>query len=183
MGRFYNGTISGKFWFGSQSSNDASNFKPDSFEVPSEYFEYFSCGCNVIDFNQLYCHNCYKNYQDHFHSLDDYDKDCIEDNGILAILAILAIESGHVEYEFNKSELSFIQYKLKSLEIIIGEDNIKNFNYKIGHKDKYFEYTINDNALEGIGVDNTILSARWCLGKQIEAALIELGECYINCEL
>lgn len=32
MGRYYNGTISGKFWFAIQSSDDASNFKPADYE-------------------------------------------------------------------------------------------------------------------------------------------------------
>jgi hypothetical protein len=176
MGRFYNGTISGKFWFGLQNSNDACNFKPDNFEMPSEYFEYFSCGCIVINLENLYCNNCYKNYEEHFESIDEYDKDCIDDG-------LLAYESGHVEYNFVKSELNYIQDKLKSLEIIIGEDNIKQFNYKIDSKEKYFEYNINDNALDGFDNYKTELAARYCFGKQIEKALIDIGECYINCEL
>ena len=32
MGRYYTGTISGKFWFSIQSSDDASNFKPSYYE-------------------------------------------------------------------------------------------------------------------------------------------------------
>ena len=173
MGRFYDGTISGKFWFGIQDSYDACNFKPYDFITPSEYYEYFSCSCIVKNLDELYCITCYKSYEDHLESIDDYDKDCIEEEGLLAS------KSGHVEYEFNKSELNYIQEKLKSLEIIIGEDNITKLNYKIENEDKYFEYniTFNDNY------NDNELVARYCFGKQIEAALIKIGECYINCEL
>ena len=177
MGRFYDGTICGKFWFGVQSSYDANNFKPDDFITPSEYYEYFSCSCIVKNLNELYCISCYKCYEEHLSSIDDYDRDCIEEEG-----GLLASQSGHVEYEFKKSELNFIQDKLKSLEIIIGEDNINKLNFQIDNEDKFFEYNITFNNDDNDN-DYSELVARYCFGKQIETALIEIGECYINCEI
>jgi hypothetical protein len=95
MGRYYDGTIYGKFWFGIQSSYDANNFKKYDFITPSEYYEYFSCSCIVKNLNELYCINCYKSYEDHLASTDDYDKDCIEEG-------LLALPSGHVEYYWRR---------------------------------------------------------------------------------
>jgi glutamine amidotransferase-like uncharacterized protein len=173
MGRYYDGTIYGKFWFGVQSSYDANNFKQDDFITPSEYYEYFNCSCIVKNLEELYCINCYKSYEDHLGSTDDYDKDCIEEG-------LLALPSGHVEYEFNKSELNFIHQKLKSLELIIGDDNIKKLNFKIENESEYFEYNI---TFDNNDDNKNELIARYCFGKQIEAALVEIGECYINCEI
>ena len=84
MGRYYNGTISGKFWFGIQNSHDAANFKdPLTFILPIEYLTYHSCCCDVDNTCNLYCIDCFSSYDEHYNSLDDYDKDLIEINGII----------------------------------------------------------------------------------------------------
>ena len=128
MGRYYDGTIYGKFWFGVQSSDDASNFKSENFGKNPYYFT-----------------------------------------------------GRYLIYNFEKSELIFIQDKLKSLEISIGYDIITKLNYKL--ENYWGEYEVNYSALKGI--DKTIeeLVARYCLGKHIERALIDINECYIKCEV
>ena len=47
MGRFYNGDIEGKFWFGVQSSQDASFFGGTQFEP--NYIEYIFEECDLED--------------------------------------------------------------------------------------------------------------------------------------
>jgi hypothetical protein len=128
MGRYYDGTIYGKFWFGVQSSADANNFKSEDFGE----FPYNFTGKYLI-------------------------------------------------YNFEKSELDFIQDKLKSLEFSIGDDIITKLNYKL--ENYRCEYEINYSVLKEIDKNTEELIARYCFGKQIETALIEIGECYIKCEL
>jgi hypothetical protein len=179
MGRYYNGTISGKFWFAIQSSNDATNFKNKDFIEPDEYYSYYSCGCEVEDINKLYCNNCFSTYDDHINSLDDYDVKCV-DNKLIAYM------SNHIKYIFEADELEFVQSVLKKLEEEIGKDNISKLHLDISSEEGDFEYDIDMNEIEDNKEDTKDINeliARWCLGKQIEAALTEVGSCIIHCEL
>jgi hypothetical protein len=64
MGRFYNGDINGKFWFGVQSSDDISNL----LDIDSEMVcEWYGCGCTLHDDNNEdneFCIECYNNKED-----------------------------------------------------------------------------------------------------------------------
>jgi hypothetical protein len=64
MGRFYNGDINGKFWFGVQSSDDISNI----LDIDSEMVcEWYGCGCTLHDDNNEdneYCIECFNNKED-----------------------------------------------------------------------------------------------------------------------
>lgn len=65
MGRFYNGNINGKFWFGVQSSDDISNLINLNYK---EVFQWFGCNCTLQDedeFQNEYCDICY-NSKDEF---------------------------------------------------------------------------------------------------------------------
>jgi hypothetical protein len=65
MGRFYNGNINGKFWFGVQSSDDISNLININYK---EVFQWFGCNCTLQDedeFQNEYCDICY-NSKDEF---------------------------------------------------------------------------------------------------------------------
>jgi hypothetical protein len=176
MGRYYNGTISGKFWFGIQDSHDASNFK-QSLILPKPYYEYYVCACYVININQYYCCNCFSDYNSHLSSMDESDKLAIDSE-------LLAFKSNNVNYEFDASDLEFIENKLIELENIIGYNLIKNLDLKIDDEDNFFEYNINYSALDYITDESFIkIIALWCFGKQIEKAIIMTGNCNINCEL
>jgi hypothetical protein len=64
MGRFYNGDINGKFWFGVQSSDDISNL----LDIDSDMVcEWYGCGCTLHDDNNEdneYCIECFNNKED-----------------------------------------------------------------------------------------------------------------------
>ena len=171
MGRYYTGTISGKFWFGIQDSNDASHFT-NTLIIPQPDYQYYVCGCDV-DYND-YCINCFPDYDSHKNSMDDYDKSSL--NSIK-----LAYKSNYIKYEFNAADLEFIKIKLDMLENEIGYDLIEKLNLTIGDNNG-FEYYINYNILNNNDALLKII-ARWCLGKQIEKAIIMTGNCNINCEL
>ena len=75
MGRYYFGSIKGKFWFSVQSSDDASNFKnPVNFTGPVRVYDYCQCCCFVEDFEQLYCNKCYSSYEEHYNEIDEEQK-------------------------------------------------------------------------------------------------------------
>jgi hypothetical protein len=54
MGRYYYGNISGKFWFGIQSSLDPQNLGC----TYTNLYEYQICGCICDDKNISYCMSC-----------------------------------------------------------------------------------------------------------------------------
>jgi len=57
MGRFFSGDIYGKFWFGCQSSYDASNYGVEHKDVINFYV--CNCTCDEI-FDKIYCESCYQ---------------------------------------------------------------------------------------------------------------------------
>ena len=184
MGRFYHGTIGGKFWFGIQSSNDASNFKESLYE-PVEYYTYYVCGCDVEDNNKLYCHDCYSDYESQFNELDECDVSTISEHPIREQY-LLAYPSNYIRYNFDKTELNYIKNKLNEIELEIGGDFITRLMYTIDIENQY-EYDLDELVLAELEKpQDTIkleLTARWCLGKQIESALINEDSCMIDCEL
>ncbi len=180
MGRYYHGTISGKFWFGIQSSDDPSSFKdPTTFVEPEEGYEYYSCGCKVENKNNLFCSDCYSSYEEHYNKLneDEYDSNNFENGELLAYL------SNHIYYSFDESELEFVSNKLIELEKEIGIDVISKLNFKIDEENE-FEYEIEDiDEINDENKNTSTLIARWCLGQQIKKALENCSECDISCEL
>jgi hypothetical protein len=174
MGRYYYGTISGKLWFGIQDSYDASHFK-EPFIMPEPNYVYYVCGCDVTDND--YCINCFPDYETHINSMDDCDKSSLD-------TIQLSYNSYYINYDFDASDLEFINYKLELLENKIGYNLIEKLNLIIDNEENNFEYNIDFNILNNI-VDDEILKiiARWCFGKQIQKAIIMTGNCNINCEL
>jgi hypothetical protein len=178
MGRFYHGTIGGKFWFGIQSSNDASNFKESLYE-PVEYYTYYGCGCEVEDNNKLYCDNCYSDYETQFNELDECDVSTLSGYPIREKY-MLAYHSNYIRYTFDKEELNHIKNKLNEIELEIGGDIINKLRYTIDIENQY-EYDLDE--LKPQDTIKLELLARWCLGKQIESALINEDSCEFDCEL
>ena len=102
MGRYYNGNINGKFWFGVQSSDAMEKYGA----VEQKHnFQYKICGCCCDDEPQEkdYCERCFNSYKDHIKEVRDecdedrvtecfeedesgcdwlYDKDMFEDQGL-----------------------------------------------------------------------------------------------------
>lgn len=184
MGRFYHGTIAGKFWFGIQPSNDASNFKESQYE-PIEYYTYYGCGCEVENNDNLYCNNCYLNYEYHFNVLDECDIKSLEKNPF-GIHSLLAYPSNYIRYHFDKTELNFIKNKLNEIESYIEGDIMTRLTYTIDVENQY-EYDLDELVIAELEKPHDAIKlellARWCLGKQIETALINEDSCEFDCEL
>ena len=69
MGRYYDGDISGKFWFGIQSSDDADFFGVEG--VQPSYLEY-EFGTDGIDDIELGIRACYEKLGDNKERLDKF---------------------------------------------------------------------------------------------------------------
>jgi hypothetical protein len=178
MGRYYHGTISGKFWFGIQSSSDPSSFKDsETFIEPTEGYEYYCCGCNVDSKDDLFCSECYSSYEEHYDELDEYTKGDVLSGELIGHL------NNNINYSFDESELDFVSNKLIELENEIGIDIISKLNFTIDEENE-FEYEIEDiDEINDENKNKSELIARWCLGQQIKKALENCCECNISCEL
>ena len=64
MGRFYDGDIQGKFWFGIQDSGDIENLIN---VTPQVYYSWKCCNCSVeIDIETSdYCKDCHESKDEH----------------------------------------------------------------------------------------------------------------------
>ena len=123
MGRYYFGSIKGKFWFAIQSSGDATNFKnPINFPGPIRCYDYSQCCCFVEDFDKLYCNECYSSYEEHYNNIDDDCKDYYYDDALIQ-------ENNYVKYIFKKYELKYINKILNELEEQIGSELIEYINF------------------------------------------------------
>ncbi len=181
MGRYYFGTISGKFWFATQSSDDAAHFKNKiSYTEPPRCLEYAECCCFVEDMKDNYCKKCYSSYEEHYEAIDDEE---LQENYICN--SPLMYENNYIKYYFYDYELDFVTDKLNKIknEITIDFDKIgfrliKDDKESIEYELDNFDY-INNIKNE----EQEILIARWCLGKQIEQSIKEKGYCEIYCEI
>ncbi len=184
MGRYYFGTISGKFWVCVQTSDDASYYKsPIIFSGPLKCYEYMGCCCIVKDMYDLYCKECYNSLEEQVDSLEDEDNiSSYKENDTLIY------ENNYIKYNFESIELKYIQNQLKKLEKIINIDtNLLNitFKNKINNEqlEGNYEYYINYDSIKDLDDNQCELIARWCLGKQIEHCIIQLGHCKMVCEV
>ncbi len=186
MGRYYYGMIRGKFWFGVQESNDASYFKEGSYDNKAKP-RYYGCDCPITDETQLYCAVHFPNYDGHY----NIAKLFLEDEFKKITLPFLLKDPNHeicnYQYHFYKNELPFIQSKLKSLEKQLGKQFLENINFKIPNPNDMqgmeYDYNINYVNKYEENKEKLALIARWCLGKQIEYAIIHKGECNFICEI
>jgi hypothetical protein len=185
MGRYYFGTISGKFWGSLQSSEDATNFKnPINFYGPSDCYEYMGCCCIVEDMDELYCKKCYESLEEHVNKMKEEDEDMyINYLGCKNLI----YENNLVKYYFDKNELDYIKKKLHKLEEEIGKHIIDDLHIVLFDNTKddcntCYDYEINEKCLEDMDDKIFILVARWCLGKQIEFSIMNIDYCEIFCE-
>jgi len=63
MGRYYNGDIDGKFWFGLQSSYDAEHFGGNHYKPETEHFEFFKEDLEDIKKGIEKCENILGGYE------------------------------------------------------------------------------------------------------------------------
>ena len=238
MGRYYHGTIAGKFVCGVQSSYDPSLFKdPKLYEIPNQYYLYYVCKCLMENNNNLFCNQCYSNYEDHYEDIDDSDKQDInnriyenddddenqddenqddddnndddenqddenqddenqddendnddenqdDENDDENDNKLLAYPSGYIKYQFDTSDLIYLEQQLNEIESEIGYDIVSNLDFTINEKETCeFEYNLDDNNSEELSDEVEKLVFAWCIGKQIKKAIEVVGECDIFCEI
>ena len=165
MGRYYEGDISGKFWFGIQNSNDISNLC----DAEYEHGYCWSCGCdaNLDDIaNYKYCINCYQSLEEHQQDLADYEEIYSEIEYIHYYLE-KSIDQKEIEISLNVIE-AVLDTKL--FEIIFGKDTDQSLYYLLNISDENWKK-----------IDKELL-ARYCLGKQILKCFEYKESCYVECE-
>ena len=179
MGRFYTGDIEGKFWFGTQSSDDATHFGVN----PEIQYDYYGCGCcatdNIVDNNddanaELYCTSCYTSLDEHLEQTQD-DR---EENETKTYH-----ESNEIYYYFQERNMYTIEKEIKKLEKKVGK-----YMEPFAIIDKTPEYegvTYEYHVPEGTTLKNGELEliARLCLGKQILYCVEKYGKCGFHAEL
>lgn len=168
MGRYYNGHISGKFWFGIQRSNDADFFG----QTHRSICRFHVCGCTAYDLSvnsltNYYCATCYPSYEAHLLSMleqgIDVEKTWVSD--------------GKIYYTFLKTDIQEVHAKILLLESYVGE-HMEGFRIKDKDTIQY-RFTMPG----GIRGDEISLVARLCLGKQILYSLEKHGICEFVADL
>ncbi len=181
MGRFYNGDIEGKFWFGIQDSDDISNLVSAE---PHNVYSWSVCECVAEIDDQDYCINCYDTKQDHINDAIDndlYDDDC------------LYYQENTLDYCLDKStHYTELFANMNDLKMKINNEIINEFD-KIEQTDDILN-VFNGVFKKSLGVHDELnklnenskqaseLVARYILGYQIEYCLRTRGYCNINCE-
>ena len=185
MGRFYDGDIRGKFWFGIQSSNDVENLITID---PYNYYCWHVCNC-VVELDSIeFCSGCYETKDQHIEAA--IEEEIYEDE-------LLCYEECTHGYNINKTthyqELIDNMEKLKNKipsEIISEFEKIEQNDKILDAFTHVFDKThllinkLNDDFIYVHSEKNTlaILVARYTLGYQIEYCLRTTDYCNINCE-
>ena len=77
MGRFYDGDIQGKFWFGIQDSSDIENLITIT---PQVYYAWKCCHCFAEIDSSDYCKDCHESKDEHIEAAteeEEYDDECL----------------------------------------------------------------------------------------------------------
>lgn len=165
MGRYYNGEISGKLWFGIQESDDASHFGKEHDDV----YCFYVCNCylNIDDaFEGMYCTSCYNSHEEHTKAMCEEGYEDVE---------TWYLSESEISYAFDESDIDTIQETIYDLEDYVGKYMA---NYSI---DEYMNYSYDPPS--GLTKDEIICIARLCLGKQILHCLQKNGSCNFTVEL
>lgn len=181
MGRFYDGDIQGKFWFGVQDSDDVKNLVTIREHT---YYSWKACNCAAEIDDDDYCRQCYETKDDHIEAVieeEEYEDEC------------LYYEECSHGYSLDKStHYEDLVTTMENLKKEIPEEILKEFE-TIEQNDKILDaFTGVFNNMNDIitrVLDDKkerhsarILVARYTLGFQIEYCLRTTDVCNINCE-
>lgn len=173
MGRYYSGQISGKFWFGIQSSDDASNFGVKHRTL----FSYFLCNCGCENKSISYCNDCYGSYEEHRQAIIDDEENDLEFNKRRKNL--WRKDESEIYYTFKKRHIKKVEQIVKDLDKEVGQYII---GYNIKDENDEIEYDY-ENIDDTIDKDKMELLARFCLGRQILYCLKKHYTCTFYAEL
>ena len=181
MGRYYNGDIEGKFWFGVQGSDDIQNL------VTIDQYTYYSwkiCNCTADIDADNYCKYCYESIKEHIDDVtenEEYDDEC------------LYYEDYTTGYSLDEStHYAELKENMEKLRTEINDEIIESFD-KIKQNDKILDaftgvFDDTQKLIHKIEYEKEekqaqlILLARYTLGYQIEYCLRTTGSCNVNCE-
>lgn len=184
MGRYYNGDISGKFWFAVQGSADISNLIKIK---ETNVYRWYGCNCRINEpalAYKYFCNNCYSTQEAFLkdalpHMENKYSKPYEEVNEIY--YDILADD--HLR------QLEASLYKLRPKihtkildEFDIIENDVSICNASSGVFDrmlKVFDEIVEIQPNEA----NPDYVARYSLGLQVKYQLLNKGSCYVSCEI
>ena len=184
MGRYYSGHISGKFWFGIQSSYDASYFGIEHNNIK----RYYGCECTceggsrkILDSSMLYCNDCYSSYEEHIQDMIDQEIELYDEPKIIeGFTKTWYVSDTEIYYNFEKQHIDLVEENIKELEKIVGKhmSSYKIIDNLVDNDEITYEYDVPEN----VNKDELILIARLCLGKQILYSLHKHGYCEIYAE-
>jgi hypothetical protein len=187
MGRFYSGDISGKFWFGVQSSDDISELVS---YIPIQNYIWKACGCYVDEDIPLpegtYCKGCYDSIDAHILEVkeeENYDDELLygEDQEFIYEL------DTNTHYRDLLDSMNELKQRIhpdimSEFDKIEQNDNILDaFSGVFNHIHEY----MNKNNTYDSDTDKhkeCQLLARYTLGYQIEYCLRTTDTCNIACE-
>jgi hypothetical protein len=167
MGRYYFGSIVGKFWFGIQDDSDVITLGGK----PEHIYEF--CGCNCIitedemdNFNDkqfAYCQHCYPSFKAHLSDVEIDDEASFDVNNNKSPVELWSIHPNMEYYRFTQKDLEWLNANLYELENSVGEfmDSYK----IIDNNEIEYDYELPDE-IDSREVAETI--ARLCLGRQIK---------------
>jgi hypothetical protein len=183
MGRYYNGDIEGKFWFGVQSSGDVENLVTIT---PHTFYSWIFCGCNAEIKDETYCHSCFQSQTEHEEAVMEENED--------ADLECLYMEMQSNGYSLDEStHYSELLDNMNKLKSSLNKNFINEFG-KIEQNEKILDAfsgvfnnacsIIDDMKFENDKEAKKVceLAARYTLGYQIEYCIRTTGSCNILCE-
>ena len=169
MGRYYNGQITGKFWFGIQDSYDPSHFGVE----PDDIYVFYSCSCDISNDDttkpNIYCDACFSSYEEQIEAMK---ADGIEETNTWYI------SEAEVNYNFNTSDLYKVRETITELEKLVG---MYMESYSIQDADDEIQY--NYDLPKNVPNESVSFIATLCLGKQIAYCLEKTGTCSFTAEL
>lgn len=166
MGRYYCGQISGKFWLGIQSSDDASYFGVDYSNITN----YHVCGCTYEEgvTNVAFCDDCYSTSDEHKQAMIEEE---VEEN------KTWCISDFEISYDFEQKHLDIVTERVNILEIEFGK-YMTNYNIIDENDEITYDYLIPADVYN----DDLASVVRLCLGRQILYCLQNYGGCSFHAE-
>lgn len=160
MGRYYNGQISGKFWFAVQCSLDASHFGVE----PTDVYRFYGCDCvfeQKVPERDAYCDSCYCSFDEHL-------KDSPPNS------SVTWCATNYVDYDF--TDIDEVRKRVAFLEKRFGS-RIKKYTLIDGDEIAYDveTYSLSSRSAEYV--------ARLCLGRQILYCMETKGRCCFRAEM
>jgi hypothetical protein len=172
MERKYYGDIEGKFWFGSQESNDIE--KLCNIEKDEVYcWKVCNCLCNNEDIDiKGYCSNCFDSYNIHLDILVNDERTMFSKDNSLCIYYKINDYKYIIEKDKHYDEILKTVLELESIiDLYTFELKIEINYYNIIKKEGYEETSKNNK-----------LVSRYCFGKLILNYLNYHNICCVYCQ-